>query len=311
MRFVALVLSVVSPLVIADQEAFEKYYGYLPEEVLSLSAEERRSELPMVFGVNEKDIEALKHTVPLWLSELHYPTAFEDTSAAIKMFQKDLGDEPTGNLSVGQLYMLNKRREFFELSGAEVAPLESPGAGEIFESSYYGKYATLSGQWEIVGDSIAEPINSVKVQCREKQRTCSIQEIKVDDESSYENFLDSWGGTVYVISDDYEISILDWSGSVVIAKPDSDEGCRTTIWTLDFELEEFSQVTRNSGDPEACADWHLDSPRVAKIIVDSSEVYRVRAERNRTRRESGFSVTYSGFQAKRQAAINELTKIYE
>ena len=311
MPIIALILMFISPALMAEQDAFEKYYGYLPEEVLKLSDDERRKELPMAFAVNEKAIQALEHVVPVSLTRLHYPNAFEATEAAIKLFQTDLGDEPTGKLSVGQLYMLNKRRDFFELSGAEVAPLAIPGANDIYEGNYYGKMASLTGQWQIVGDSIAEPINSVEITCYEKEGSCSVKEVKIDDEPSFESFVDSWGGTVYVISDDYEISILDWTGSVVIAKPTSGGDCRSTLWTLDFDLKEFSQVTRNSGSPEKCADWHLDSPRIAKIEVDSSAVYRIRSERNRSRRESGISVTYSGFQAKRQAAFDELKKIYE
>lgn len=303
MAYVFLLICMLAPEVLAAQDAMEKYYGYLPEQVLKLSEDERFSKLPMAYQLNEKSIRAVHHYLPVSLASLHYPRAFDDTKNAIRLFQEDLGDEPTGVLSVGQLYLLAQRSEFYLASYTAVAPLAGGSAGDVYELPNLGKYVSLRGQWEIVGDTIAHPTNSVEVICREWQGSCEVRELKVDDHTTYEAFEGSWGSTVHIISEEYEISILDWSDDVVIAKPSSVEGCRTTLWTLDFELKEFSQVARNSGDPASCSEWHLDAPRVAKIEVDNTAINRVRVDRDRSRRQAALSVTYSGYQAHYRAVM--------
>ena len=311
MKYLLLVLWLVSSISVADDENLQKYYAFTPSQILALSEEERRSEVPSAYAVDEKFVETIPLMVPLSLTALHYPNAFEDVESAIKLFQADLGDDQTGDLTVGQIQMLTKREDFYGRSKSESEPLAVPSVSDIYKSEYFGKYASLTGKWEIADEAIAEPNNSVEITCWEKQKKCSVQEIKIQDESTFEKFLDSGPQPGYVIVDNYDISILDWSGAVVIAKPASDGHCRATVWTMDFELEEFSQVTRNSGSSEKdCTDWYLESPRIARIETDYKKIYRDKSERARVRRESGVSVTYSGYQRARKAAFDAFRDIY-
>jgi len=94
----------------ADEEAVAKYRDYLPEQLLALSEEERHSEVPMMYSgaahlATSPAGDLLMQTL---LNTLMYD-GFADYEGAKRLFQTDLGEEPTGDLTVSQIHQLGYR----------------------------------------------------------------------------------------------------------------------------------------------------------------------------------------------------------
>src|SRR5262245_16077681 len=85
--------------------------------------------------------------------------------AAIRAFQTDLGDEPTGKFTVWQIFQLSKRSE---LQGA--SPPSIPG---FFSDIKVEGYATLQGTLQILDDKAAFPVNKVKIRCVQSEGYCT------------------------------------------------------------------------------------------------------------------------------------------
>jgi len=120
-----------SPLYASDT-AVEKYKNYTPEQMRSLSDDERQKKVPLMYiWAAQKGLASdAKQAMAVDLNVLMYP-GVGDYLSAIKMFQKDIGDAATGILTVSQIHKLGIRADYQRL-----APISFPTT--FFQPLYAG-----------------------------------------------------------------------------------------------------------------------------------------------------------------------------
>ena len=261
-----LFLGLISP-VNADEQAVAKYRDYLPEEIAALSAEERRSSVPMMYTMvagfepgPETDL-----VFGLLLNKLMYP-GLHDIEAAKKSFQKDLGEPQTGRLTVGQIHDLNY---FAELQS--VGKVHFP---DHFIHYDLGMRAFVSGTVTILDDRIAYPINHVEITCIKSSMECEYEQLVMIMPDK-----DSWAQIPFVNKFDTETyRVTRWENGQIDAVPasQSPSACRMNTLNLNFNTDEFFEIVRNTatecdtilGELEP-----LKKPRISQI-VDGAEIHQ-------------------------------------
>ncbi len=258
----ATLLVVVAIAVSADEAAVKKYRNYTPAQIAKLSEVQRSSEVPIMFNMAasrglSKGSELL---FGMELNRLMYP-GLHDFQAAIKAFQVDLGDKPTGELTVWQIYQLQQRAEMQALS-AILFP-------DRFWSHLSEAYATVEGTMIILDDKIAWPVNHVIVQCFKSSNQCEVTQIHlvIPDESS-------WSQTYHVMRSDTDYySISRWTADSIESHPlGTSDDCRNTSLSLSFKTKEFYQITKNAGGDCKILGAEipkLNKPRIAQIVDGS------------------------------------------
>jgi hypothetical protein len=198
------------------------------------------------------------------LNRLMYP-GLHDYKTAVKAFQADLGDQPTGVLTVWQIHNLEQRSDMQRL-----ARVLFPDQYSSFKTE---DYASAQGTMIIVDDKIAWPINHVKVKCFRKENYCQQDQISVSVPNDK-----SWSQNYHVMVDNteyYEISR--WNQDSIDAVPrETGSGCRTTSMNLNFKTKEFYYITRNAGGKCEALGVTFDKlpkPRIAQI-ADGSKIIR-------------------------------------
>lgn len=245
----------------ADQEAVEKYRDYLPEQILALPEEELKSSVPIMYSnaaylalSPAGDISAQAN-----LNSLMYD-GFADYEGAIRAFQAELGEDPTGTLTVWQVHTLGYRASRLNLTDVSFFPLD-------FGGDILGDFARVQGTVEIIDDKIAYPINNVKIKCSKVRGVCDYRQISLmlPDENS-------WVQSYFVgETADESYRITNWDGNRIDAVPFDSSTCRTNQLSLNFETQEFFEITRN-GTAEECESIlgvtlpRLDKPRIARIV---------------------------------------------
>lgn len=145
-----------------------------------------------------------------------YP-GISDYAQAVKQFQSDLGDKPTGIFTVYQIYQLQYRSELQSLS-----TINFP---DMFSSYKDDSYAIVEGILKIIDDKIAWPINHVKVYCHKNEKYCHFEQVYavVPDKNS-------WAQTLTVVQDSPETFYIDkWSeNSIDASSPEEGDKCRVT-----------------------------------------------------------------------------------
>jgi len=224
------------------------------------------------------------------LNKLMYP-GVADYKRAVMEFQKDLGDSPTGVLTVWQIHQLTKR--------SEMQALGSINFPDRFMSYKGGQYAKVEGTMRILDEQIAWPINHQVLHCTKQQGVCELEELSVmvpDDKAFAQVFSIMRVDPVFYF-------ITKWDQDVIEATS-SDDGvaCRSTTVTLNFKAKEFYFITRNgtkSCDVLGTPIPRLEKPRVAEIF--NGDVV-IREEFDKVR-HAAFKVTASSFQAKWEALL--------
>lgn len=164
----------------ADDSAVRKYRNYTPQQLSKLPKEKLNSDVPMMYTLAAK--RSLSNGSDLLfgmeLNQLMY-SGIHNYNAAVKAFQADLGDKPTGILTVWQIHQLEQRSEMQKLS--------TVGFPEQYSSTFTEGYASVQGTMTIIDDKIAWPINHVRVSCIKSENSCSLNQIYVTlpDEKSW------------------------------------------------------------------------------------------------------------------------------
>ena len=252
----------------ADEDAVAKYRGYLPEQLLALSKDERRSSVPMMFigAANLAASPAGDLVMQSNLNLLMYD-GFADYDGAKRSFQADLGEKPTGTLTVWQIHLLGYRASRVNMTSVSFFPLD-------FGGTVNGNWAFVKGTTEIIDEKIAYPINHVDIECRRNEGTCKYRQIALmlPDESS-------WVQSYHVGEIANEIyRITRWEGQLIDAVPLNSTACRTNQLSFNFETQEFLEVARNKmpGDCKTMLGVtlpRLEKPRVSRI-VDGRKIIR-------------------------------------
>ena len=88
----------------ADEDSIARFKDYLPQQILEMPKEERSRSVPMMFvgAANLAASEAGDIILQANLNVLMYE-GLADYEGAKRIFQADLGEEPTGELTVWQI----------------------------------------------------------------------------------------------------------------------------------------------------------------------------------------------------------------
>jgi len=210
-------------------------------------------------GYNSAKSELGAHVFASMLNVLMYK-GMGDYDAAVRAFQTDLGDEPTGKLTVGQIHQLSKRSEMQGTS-----PPSIPG---FFSDILVDGYATLQGTIQMLDETAAFPVNQVKIRCVKHEGYCTLDEIDVQFPKETDWVL---GFTVYW-TDPLQYKITKWTDDVVEADYEAAAlatQCRNTKLQLNFKAKEYFVITTNAG--EQCEVMgvkfdELKKPRISKIV---------------------------------------------
>ena len=291
---VCLILS--TRIALADEAAVAKYSDFLPEQLLILSEEERQTSVPMMFSgaANLATSPAGDLVMQANLNSLMYD-GFADYEGAKRAFQADLGEEPTGFLTVWQIHTLGYRASRVNMTSVSFFPFD-------FGGTMSGDWAFVKGTLEIIDEKIAHPVNFVDIECNRARGTCEYRQIAMTlpDENS-------WVQSYHVgeIADDV-YQITRWDGQSIDAFPMYATGCRINQLSLNFGTQEFFEIARNntSGDCETMLGVtipRLDKPRVSRI-VDGREI--ISAEFSAISQET-FTFLSSSFRDRAEALVAE------
>jgi hypothetical protein len=245
---------------LADDAAVRKYRDYTPEQINKLSKEALKSEVPMMYTMAaQRGLSVGSELLfGMELNRLMY-SGLHDLPAAIKAFQSDLGNKPSGVLTVWEIYQLKQR--------AEMQQLATLGFPDQFSSFITDGSAVVQGTMTIVDDKIAWPINHVRVACTRSDGLCTLSQIhlSVPDDSS-------WAQMYHVVEsldETYEVSR--WEKDMIESHPlGTSKDCRNTSLNFNFKTKEFYFITRNAGgDCKLMLGGELEKlpkPRVAQIL---------------------------------------------
>ena len=295
-RIASIFLILLVSVAHADEDAVAKYRDYLPEQLLALSEDERQSSVPMMFSgaANLATAPAGDLIMQANLNSLMYD-GFADYDGAKRAFQEDLGEEPTGALTVWQIHSLGYRASRVNMTSVSFFPFD-------FGGTMTENWAFVKGTVEIIDEKIAYPINHVDIECSRNEGTCEYRQIALTlpDENS-------WVQSYHVgeIADD-TYRITRWEGQLIDAVPLNNSACRTTQLSLNFETKEFFEIARNNtaGDCETMLGVtlpRLEKPRVSRI-VDGREI--ISAEFKAISEET-FTFFSSSFRSRVEALIAE------
>ena len=250
----------------AEEDAVVKYYGWHPSQILEMSDEERRSSVPMMY-IGAANLHASPFgeiVIRSNLNVLMY-SGLGDLDTAIRAFQNDLGDEQTGDLTVGQIHQLGYRAERSNLTYVSFFSYN-------FGGTQSQDIAAVEGTVKILDDKIAYPVNHVWINCDRSEGICRYKQIalmlpkETDFTQSYH---------VGEIADDI-YRITRWEGQQIDAVPFTPDTCRINQLSFNFASEEYFEIARNNseGDCETLlgvALPRLEKPRISQI-VDGREI---------------------------------------
>ncbi len=236
-----------------DDDAVKKYKNYTPEQIRDLSDDERQS-LPLEYAVAAKRGLAAdaKLAIAKDLNTLMYP-GIANYEVAIKSFQTDMGDKPTGTLTVWQIDRLQVR--------AEIQKLGTIDFPENFSSFITNDSAQIKGTVTSPDKEIAQTINQVMINCYKKDKYCEYKQIVLGVPNG-EHFMTSYqifdlGPEIY--------KITRWEGNSIDAVGTFNELCRTISLNYNFKTKEFFATTRNTG--KKCDLLGVAIPKLPKPII--------------------------------------------
>lgn len=221
----------------ADDTAMTKYRNLSPQQVKDMPEKTRKNNLPMtyIFAAQRGLAVDSELLFGMQLNQLMY-SGIHDYKPAILAFQKDLGEPPTGVLTVWQIHQLEYRSALQKLTRV------------IFPNSFYswktGEAASVEGTVIILDDKIAWPVNHHKINCYKSENSCEVRQIMLNMPDAK-----SFSQSYHVMQDNPEFyNITRWSKDVIDAEyPSKPDSCRTTSLSLNFKNKEFFFITKNAG----------------------------------------------------------------
>lgn len=243
----------------ANEDAVRRYRDYTPQQLRNLPEEQLKSDVPIMYTMAaQRGLSVGSELLfGMELNRLMY-SGLHDYESAVKAFQSDLGDEPTGTLTVWQIHQLERRSEMQKLSRV-LFP-------EQYSSYITEEYASVQGTMLMVDEKIAWPINHVRVECVRSEGQCKLDQIylSVPDKNS-------WSQNYHVWEDDTQYyEIARWSRDSIESHPvGTSSDCRSTSMSFNFKMKEFYYITRNEGGDCRILDFELErlaKPRIAQIV---------------------------------------------
>lgn len=243
----------------ADEAAMKKYYGYTPEQVRDMPEKQRSSTMPMayIFAAQRGVAFDSELLFGMQLNQLMYP-GIHNYKSAVLAFQKDLGDSPTGVLTVGQINQLEYRADAQKLSR-----INFPSS---FTSWKNDDSASVKGTVTILDENSAWPVNHNSINCYRADGYCEVRQIMLTlpDKKSFSQI---YG----IIEDSPEFyNVTRWTKDVIDAEfPSKPDSCRTTSLSLNFKTKEFFFITKNAGGNCKILGSTLEKlpkPRISQLV---------------------------------------------
>ncbi|MDX2073046.1 MAG: hypothetical protein SFX19_01620 [Alphaproteobacteria bacterium] len=243
----------------ADDAQVKKYKDYTPEQLRDLSNEEREKSVPMMYSMAAQrglSVDS-KLAFAMDLNTLMYP-GVGNYDAAVKAFQSDMGEKPTGTLTVWQIWKLQER--------ADMQKLGNVAFPDSFSSVITNDSARIEGTAIIIDEKIAWPINHVTVNCYKADKYCEVAQIVLvlPDEQS-------WAQQYQVMDTGKDFyKITRWENDNIDAvSMNTCEACRTVSLNYNFKTKEFIEITRNTDKDCKILDKampKLPKPRMSQIV---------------------------------------------
>ncbi|MBB6507245.1 hypothetical protein F4695_000564 [Rhizobium soli] len=282
----------------ADDEAVARYRNYLPEQILAIPEVQQKNSVPMMYiGAATAAVSPAGNLITqASLNSLMY-NGMSDFEGAKKEFQRDLGEEATGKLTVWQLHTLSLRVSRLNQPAVSFFPLQY--GGNMVED-----FASVRGTLRIIDERIAYPINHVRVDCFKRDGYCVYRQtiLTLPDENSF--------GTSYNVTDmgDEFYKITRWENNQIDAIPSQSTACRVSQLNFNFSTNEFFEIARNNTATDCKTTLGVTLPRLEKPrisqIVDGTQI--VAAEFRRINNVTkGY---YSSSFRKRVADLNQAKK---
>lgn len=253
------IVAALTTSVRADDTAMTKYRNLTPQQVKDMPEKTRQTKLPMAYTFAAQSGLAVDSELlfGMQLNQLMY-SGIHDYKSAILAFQKDLGDPPTGVLTVWQIHQLESRSEKQKLTSV------------IFPDSFFSwkidQSASVEGTVTILDDKIAWPVNHHKIKCYKSDNYCEVRQIMLDMPDAK-----SFSQSYHIMEDNSEVyNITRWSDDVIDAEyPSEPDSCRTTSLSLNFKTKEFYFITKNAGGKCEILGMPIEKlprPRIAQVV---------------------------------------------
>ncbi len=290
----ALLITHWSSFVFADDEGVKKYRNYTPQQLAELTQDVRSSDVPMMylFAMRNGIGEGSELLLGMWLNRLMYP-GIQSYDTAVKAFQKDLRDEPTGKFTVWQIYNLEQR--------AEMQKLDTVLFPENFSNYITEDFAKIEGTVTMLEDQIAYPVNHVKVSCYKADKYCEYNMIVLMVPKE-----DSWSQNYQVMDMGTDIyKITRWENDEIDAVPTNTGTCRINSLNFNFKTKEFFEIAKNAeGECKFMGTTFekLPKPRISQIL-DGKKIIQ---QEFTNLKKKAFEVTASDFQKKANKLIEEV-----
>lgn len=248
----------------AEQDAVQKYRNYTPQQIKNLPEKIIHSEVPMMYNyaANTGMTDGSELVFAMQLNRLMYP-GIHDYNKAIKLFQSDLGDVPSGVLTVWQIHNLQQR--------SDMQGLRRVLFPDQFSSFMNDESANVQGTMIIIDDKIMWPINHVNLNCYKIQKYCELDRINIDVPNN-----NAWSQNYQVLEENtliYNVSRWDQDSIDAEYAAKNASSCRTTSLNLNFKTKEFYLITRNAGGNCEILGVKLDKlskPRISQIVDGSN-----------------------------------------
>ena len=287
-RLILAVITIVSLLTNsgarADDDAMAKYRNWLPSQILKMPAEQIDEKIPTTYVISANTSDLATQS---YLNTLMY-NGLSDFDGAKRLFQIDLGEPPTGNLTVGQIADLEFRAKRIRLTSVSFFPFE-------FKASFDQNRALVSGTAKLLDEDIAYPVNHTEINCVRNEEICTYRQFALimPDKHSFSQS--------YSVMETFNriYRITRWEKDRLEASPLVTSECRIPEIRLNFSTKEFYEIVMNAseGDCETLLGGSLpklERPRIAQI-VDGEPVVRAVFQKIR---EENYKFLSSEFRAK-------------
>jgi hypothetical protein len=283
----------------ANEDSIKKYRNYTPEQIQKIPKETISNDVPLIYVfAAQKGLSVDSNLVfAMELNMLMYP-GIHDYEKAIKAFQTDLGDQPTGKLTVWQIDKLTRRAAMQKLS-----QVYFPNS---FLSSKTNDYALVEGTNILLDEKIAYPVNYTTIVCSKEEGNCKYEQIPLYTPKNE----DSNGQFFQLLEPIIEYyNITRWSEDIIdgTLTNENENSCRTTSLNFNFKTKEFFFITRNGSKECEFAGTKLpklDKPRIGQI-VDGKDIMKKEFD---AIQEAAFKLLSKDFQKKVEEKLNELKK---
>ena len=227
----------------------------LTEQDMNAMAPEEAAKLPalqvlVATGVKESKVIALIELALLDLRYfIHKPSgkASSELQTAIRVFQSEIGSEPTGVLLLGEWEVLGKR-----MAVVHPDPVTPSARLSVVSST---NLVIAKGTWTFDSDRMSNPIQTSRIECRKDAGECTESFAYVDYGQGYDS------GFLFVDTDFW--TIQRWSSTEVVAEETS---ARCVAYTMSINLtsKSASKFRRSTG-ADGCAGV-AEKPQTLRLV---------------------------------------------